>query len=523
MNFTTSTLKSFLLVTIYALVSLCPAQTAVHATGSGTATDPFHIDSLPNLQWLTTDSTVWSKVFVQGKDIDASITSTWDGGAGFTPIGHYGYKKATFRGQYHGSGHTITGLTINRPSTDLIGLFSYMEYGSVDSLSLQSASIIGRNAVGAIVGFTNIAHFKYINASGTVQGLDTIGGLIGFSGGDTILNSIVSVQVTGKYEVGGFIGIARGINFSIKSNWATGNTIGFFDVGGFVGNNNAHLTHDSASGNVTGAVDVGGFAGTNASFLSNVRASGTVISDTGYNAGGLVGYNTEYGYIIESYATGAITGIIRVGGLVGLNNGDVEDCYSTGAVTGINAVGGIEGGGAGNTCGSIWYSYATGKITTPSKSMQVGGVDGDPWNCSGQKDYNSFWDTTTSGITVDAFSKGLSDSAMKVQASYGGWGFTCIWKMDGSYPILRQFTNDTCIPAPVALHNQVQTGGSWVSVTRSTLLYNNLHGHAVLVNLNGSVVASFEAKGAGLQPLFVQPGFYVLRSQGFAQQIQLGR
>jgi len=66
------------------------APVAVHPAGIGTAEDPFQIDSLPNLYWLSQDSTVWGGViangttypgyfFVQTSDIDASATSGWSG------------------------------------------------------------------------------------------------------------------------------------------------------------------------------------------------------------------------------------------------------------------------------------------------------------------------------------------------------------------------------------------------------------------------------------------------------------
>ncbi|MDO9226821.1 MAG: filamentous hemagglutinin N-terminal domain-containing protein [Pseudomonadota bacterium] len=53
--------------------------------------------------------------YALGSDIDASATVGWNGGAGFMPIGQGTYY---FQGQFNGLGHTISGLSINRPSLD---------------------------------------------------------------------------------------------------------------------------------------------------------------------------------------------------------------------------------------------------------------------------------------------------------------------------------------------------------------------------------------------------------------------
>jgi len=62
--------------------------------------------------------------YALGANIDASATTGWDGGAGFTPIGQGAYY---FQGQFNGLGHTISGLSINRPSLDFVGLIGAFE------------------------------------------------------------------------------------------------------------------------------------------------------------------------------------------------------------------------------------------------------------------------------------------------------------------------------------------------------------------------------------------------------------
>ncbi len=58
--------------------------------------------------------------YALGADIDASTTAAWNSGAGFAPVGD---SATPFLGTLAGLGHRISGLTINRPTTDYVGLF----------------------------------------------------------------------------------------------------------------------------------------------------------------------------------------------------------------------------------------------------------------------------------------------------------------------------------------------------------------------------------------------------------------
>src|SRR5262249_52605038 len=57
--------------------------------------------------------------YALGRSIDASVTSGWNSGAGFAPIG-------TFTGYFDGQGNVIKGLVINRPAQNNVGLFSFL-------------------------------------------------------------------------------------------------------------------------------------------------------------------------------------------------------------------------------------------------------------------------------------------------------------------------------------------------------------------------------------------------------------
>lgn len=69
----------FLFLTISAFISSIPVQ----PVGSGNEIDPYIIESLDNLEWLSTTSSSWGSYFIQTNDIDASDTQNWNSGEGF--------------------------------------------------------------------------------------------------------------------------------------------------------------------------------------------------------------------------------------------------------------------------------------------------------------------------------------------------------------------------------------------------------------------------------------------------------
>jgi trimeric autotransporter adhesin len=249
--------------------------------------------------------------YVLGNDIDASASIHWVdmeidasgiprwGRTGFAPIGNSG---ASFIGTFDGLGHTINGLTIDRPNTDYVGLFGATGTGSaIRNLGLLGGSVTGRKYVGGLAG-DNGGTITGTYATGVVSGVtsvdgDYIGGLVGYNdaGG----------KLTGVY--------------------ATGTVGGNDHVGGLVGDNLGTITNAYATGAVTGTFYLGG----------------------GDYVGGLVGYNDAGGTITNTYATGAVSGSNDVGGLVGLyGGGPIIDSYWDKQTTGQSI---SAGGGTGLT------------------------------------------------------------------------------------------------------------------------------------------------------------------------------
>ena len=317
--------------------------------------------------------------FVLGADITASSTSTWNSNQGFSPIG-------TFTGTFDGLGHTITGLTINRGTTNYVGLFSNLgTAGVVQNVGLVDASVIGKESVGGLVGI-NSGKISNSYTTGSVSGTNFIGGLVGYKSNGSISNSYATASVSGTTYVGGLVG--RYDNGSISSSYATGsvtasgkNGIGEIFVGGLVGRMfSGSISSSYATGNAYGSGSgsgdyVGGLVGfIDGGTMSSGYATGNVTaSDSGNYVGGLVGGNRIS--ISSSYATGNVTGSGNyVGGLVGYHfAGTLSGSYATGIVSGAQAVGGLVGFNAAQ--GTISSSYASTSASV-SGTNYIGGLVG---------------------------------------------------------------------------------------------------------------------------------------------------
>ena len=250
--------------------------------------------------------------YVLGADIDASATSAWNAGAGFSPIGTNSTSTSAsrFSATFDGLGHVITGLAINRSSTNFVGLFGYVDTnGVVKNVGLSGGSVTGSSRVGQLAGAVN-GTISSSYATGAVSATDNAGGLVGKNFG-TITTSYATGSVSGQNSLGGLIGLSQG----------------------------GTITYSHATGNVTA-------------------------SDATSQAGGLVGY-LNGGTLSNSYATGQVSGTNHVGGLLGfLNSGTVSYTYATGSVTGSGTVtvGGLVGFGNNGTTvsNSYWDTSTTG-------------------------------------------------------------------------------------------------------------------------------------------------------------------
>ena len=388
---------------------------AEFAGGDGSEDNPYLIATPEHLNNVRNHL---NKHFRQTANINLSGYST---GEGWEPIG----ASDDFTGSFDGGGHTISGLVINRPAQDDIGLFAYAE----TTAKIRNLGLVGVK----------------------VTGSDCVGGLVGGNRGQ-VTNSYVTGDVTGKDRVGGLVGQNFG---SIADSYATGTVTDTWSgsIGGLAGENSANgtITNCHAEVTVTSSNSVvGGLVGNNFGAITKSHAVGNV--EGLYGVGGLVGINYDKGNIDKSYATGTVTGTetgtsyTLVGGLVGSNTGPISDSFARGAVSGQEDIGGL----VGYNSSSITNSYATGVVSGDS---YIGGLVG--FNHSDGIITGSYWDTETSYQTSSEGGVGKSTTEMKQQETYDGWDFAATWVINASdndgYPFLAVTTAPTVPAAPQSL------------------------------------------------------------------------
>jgi|GEM_PF-844796 len=229
--------------------------------------------------------------------------------------------------------------------------------------------------VGGLLGEKRDGMIENSYATGDVIGGNNgIGGLVGDHSGGPILNSYATGDVTAETDdawyVGGLVGNHG--DDSIENSYATGDVTGENNyIGGLVGSNGGGLVQNSyATGDVTADTEdawwVGGLLGDHSDEpVEDSYATGDVTSDGNY-VGGLIGENDE-GEIYDSYATGDVTGEGRnVGGLVGQNSitfdtAEIYRTYSVGEVEGDSNVGGLIGDNEGTVENSFWDTETSGQ------------------------------------------------------------------------------------------------------------------------------------------------------------------
>jgi hypothetical protein len=207
-----------------------------------------------------------------------------------------------------------------------------------------------------------------------------------------------------------------------------GQEVGLF---GFVGKGGVIENLGLVNATVSGYEHVGALVGSNSEgIVNNSCSTGSAGSVRGYlRIGGLVGWNQ--GTVSKSYSTVRVTYARSVGGLVGYNIGTVSDSYSGGSVSGFEYVGGLIGtnhiGGAVNNC----YSSTTVTYELPPKGglvgvnyMFLGGVA------------ESFWDIQTSGLDSSAGGTGKNTTEMKDMDTFSsaGWDITAVANPDTRNP-----------------------------------------------------------------------------------------
>lgn len=217
---------------------------------------------------------------------------------------------------YDGNGNALVGFPIT--GANAVGVFSSVTGGTLRNIRLVDCAVSATgDSVGALAG--KVTDTAVENCGVFLTSLDEYGRFL-----KDMPQRLERYSVTGNGYVGGLIGSADG-NSPITDSFAA-----------------VHVTSQKAEivGGLVGAQGRGA--------ITNCYASGAV---TGVNfVGGLVGYNGSGGPMNGCYSTAQVTGTNAVGGLVGSTTGRLTDCTVYGQV---NTTGPLSGGIAGSASSGV--------------------------------------------------------------------------------------------------------------------------------------------------------------------------
>ena len=125
----------------------------------------------------------------------------------FMPIGT---SAKVFAGTFEGNAKTISNLTINRPTMTYVGLFGYLNKGTIEGVTINNLTINGNSYVGGIAGY-NAGTIKGINLTEIklTSPNNILGGITGYNAG-TIKEVVVRGDLVGddKSDNRGIGGVA---------------------------------------------------------------------------------------------------------------------------------------------------------------------------------------------------------------------------------------------------------------------------------------------------------------------------
>jgi hypothetical protein len=272
-----------------------------------------------------------------------------------------------------------------------------------------------------------------------VEGKNLVGALAGWlANGKVSRCSVQEGTIEGVSNVGGLIGKSNDVSL-IDECWSSGLVSATnYDAGVLVGYNRGTILHCHSTGAVTGKIAVGGLVGANVSrsaLVESCSSNSVVLGDT--YVGGLVGLN-DAGNIRKSYAGASVSGLNEVGGFLGGSSYLVSDCYVTAKVSGTENVGGF--------IGTIWGGELSRCYTasTVDANLNTGGFTGSHFNGVNLK---CFWNTDIEpnldgiGNSSDPNVIGLSTAQMHQRSTFAdaGWDMVNVWDIgeNQTYPFLR--------------------------------------------------------------------------------------
>ena len=429
-------LKSLALCLCLCISIQANAQTSSTPSGSGTSGDPYLIENLNHLYWITTNPTQWDKVYQQTANIDASATSTWNADLVFSTQGGSCFMGGTYP------------AVAGNP-----------EYG--DSNFYVSISNIGSQYSSFRVDLADGGYVTFYAYYGDTWGVNPSASTKSIACGTSYNFATTS---TGMMPIGNintaFTGTYNGAGYSITNLSISRDTPAYsaFDGTGLFGRTSGatiqNLTVEGTA--IVGENRVGLLVGyAENSTFTNVSLEATSITGNQY-VGGLSGY-ADGTLTIQSVGSkiGTVTAdFAHAGGLLGMvstGNTSISNCYSRADVTTNGAYAGGLFDTLETTGGTLdWlYCYAEGDITAGTKAYAIDVGFYNVASSSSVTVQNLLMDTTNDPINASNISVGKSAAQMKTLSTFtdADWDFSTVWALDASvndgYPYLSSSPHAT--------------------------------------------------------------------------------
>ena len=114
--------------------------------------------------------------------------------------------SASYRGTFDGNGFALTGIKIDDATLSNVGVFGYLNGGTVKNLEVTGLSLNGNQYVGGLVGYSMNGTIENVMTGGTVKGVDSVGGIVGYADSTTVKNSWSNATLTATTNKGGIVG-----------------------------------------------------------------------------------------------------------------------------------------------------------------------------------------------------------------------------------------------------------------------------------------------------------------------------
>lgn len=425
--------KNYCTALIFMMLFICPIiLSAQFGGGNGSQSSPYQISIAEHLAELAVNvnngNTYENKYFELKDNIDLSQWAEQNSASqGWIPIGTLANP---FKGKFDGSHYTISGMYINQPDNNMIGLFGCVNNGAkIQNIHLKGSAIIGNDYVGGIIGYAkcntemgdpadsiSINHcFNYIN----IIGNHYTGGILGHLLCDNSMGGETSANISSCHNMG-----------------------------------NISSSKDSDIGGIIGRGAVGVFGKIN---IYKCYNNGNIIAPTSNHVGGIAGYVAGDISFNSCANNGDIFGGTHTGGIAGYADNpwgisgityevDFALCYSVGNIIGANNIGGIIGYVTKENDYTITLTnnYAASQIISNQPSPEnIGGIVGYIGNeyystISGNHFDNNL--CTYGGEQNGIF--GHSTEDMWKSSTFSGWNFAQIANMwniweNKSYPYFQ--------------------------------------------------------------------------------------